>query len=74
MWVFDLKSHQRIARWGLGSPKLKPIVSIQVSQDEQPLVFAATYDADFAVYDGLTGKLKHIEKQLGETPWLIYNP
>ena len=74
VWVFDLKSHQRIARWGLGSPKLKPIVSIQVSQDEQPLVFAATYDADFAVYDGLTGKLKHIEKQLGETPWLIFNP
>ena len=74
IWVYDLGSHQRIARWPLGSQKLQPVISVQVSQDDQPLLFAATYDGDFAIYDGLTGKLKHIEKQLGQTPWMMFNP
>jgi len=74
VWVFELKSHARIARWGLGSDKLKPLISVQVSQDEQPLLFAATDDGDFAIYDALSGTLKHIEKQLGQTPWMMFDP
>ena len=74
VWVFDLTSHARIARWSLGSDKLKPLISVQVSQDEQPLLFGATDNGDFAIYDALTGKLRHIEKQLGQTPWMMFNP
>ena len=47
---------------------------MQVSQDDQPLLFGATDDGDFAIYDALTGKLRHIEKQLGQTPWMMFNP
>lgn len=74
LWVFDLKSHRRLSRWPLGAPKLRPVISVQVSQDDQPLLFAATYDGDFLVYDALSGKLRHVEKQLGQTPWMMLNP
>jgi methylamine dehydrogenase heavy chain len=72
--VFDLKTHQRIARWPLGPLKLAPVVSVQVSQDAAPILFAATDKADVAVLDALTGKLRHVEKKLGQTPWLMLNP
>ncbi len=76
IWVLDMKTHKRIARWSLGSKDIPPIVSVQVSQDPKPLLFAATNSdtAQFIVYDALTGKVKHVEKHLGQTPWLMFNP
>ncbi len=74
IWVFDMDTHQRLARWPLGSPKLKPVISVQVSQDDKPLLFAISGESDVVIYDGLTGKLKHIEHQLGQTPWMMFNP
>jgi methylamine dehydrogenase heavy chain len=74
IWVFDMKTHQRVARWPVASQKLSPVVAIQVSQDDAPIVFAATDKADVAVFDALTGQLRHVEKQLGQTPWLMLNP
>ena len=29
---------------------------------------------DLGVFDALTGKLRHVEKQMGQTPWLMLNP
>jgi methylamine dehydrogenase heavy chain len=49
------------------------VLAIQVSQDNAPLLFAAT-DHDLGVFDALTGKLRHVEKQMGQTPWLILTP
>ena len=74
IWVFDMKTHQRVARWPLASQKLSPVVAIQVSQDDAPILFAATDRADVAVFDALTGQLRHVEKQLGQTPWLLMTP
>jgi methylamine dehydrogenase heavy chain len=73
IWVFDLSTHQRLARWPMAAQKLSAVLAIQVSQDDAPLLFAATDHADLGVFDALTGKLKHIEKQMGQTPWLILN-
>jgi methylamine dehydrogenase heavy chain len=74
IWVFDMKTHQRVARWPLAAQKLAGVLAIQVSQDDAPLLFAATGHSDLAVFDALTGQLRHVEKQMGQTPWLILNP
>lgn len=74
IWVFDMKTHQRLARWPLAAKKLDPVVAVQVSQDDAPILFAATEHADVAVLDALTGDVRHVEKQLGQTPWFFMNP
>jgi methylamine dehydrogenase heavy chain len=74
IWVFDMTTHERVARWPLGAHKVAPVLAIQVSQDDAPLLFAATTDSDVAVFDALNGQLRHVEKHLGQTPWLILNP
>jgi methylamine dehydrogenase heavy chain len=74
MWVFDLTSHRRLARWPLKAQGLSRVLAVQVSQDSVPLLFAATETADLAVFDALSGRLKHVEKQLGQTPWMLLNP
>jgi methylamine dehydrogenase heavy chain len=74
IWVFDMKTHQRTARWPLAPQKLPSVVAVQVSQDDAPILFAATEHADVAVFDALTGQLRHVEKQLGQTPWLMMTP
>lgn len=74
IWVFDMTSHQRIARWPLGKLKVAPVLALQVSQDDSPLLFAASNNSDLAVFDALTGKLRHVEKQMGQTSWLILTP
>jgi methylamine dehydrogenase heavy chain len=74
IWVFDMTTHQRVARWPLAVQKLAGVLAVQVSQDDAPLLFAATGHSDLAVFDALTGQLRHVEKQMGQTPWLILNP
>ena len=73
IWVIDMKTHQRVARWPLAPQKLAAAVAVQVSQDDAPVMFVATEKADVAVFDALTGQLRHIERQLGQTPWLMMN-
>jgi methylamine dehydrogenase heavy chain len=74
IWVFDMASHQRVARWALAPLKLDAVLAVQVTQDDAPLLFGATDHSDLAVFDARTGQLRHVEKQLGQTPWLIMNP
>jgi methylamine dehydrogenase heavy chain len=50
------------------------VLAVQVSQDAAPILFASTDHADVAVFDALTGRLRHIEKHLGQTPWMFFNP
>jgi methylamine dehydrogenase heavy chain len=69
-----MKTHQRVARWPVSTQKLAPVVAVQVSQDDAPILFAATDGSDVAVFDALTGHLRHVEKRLGQTPWLMMNP
>jgi methylamine dehydrogenase heavy chain len=74
IWVFDLKSHQRLARWPFDTRESGLVTALQVSQDAAPLLFAATDKADLVILEALTGRLKHVEKRLGQTPSLILNP
>jgi methylamine dehydrogenase heavy chain len=74
IWVFDLASHQRLARWPVQAEGLSRVVAVQVSQDGAPILFAATEHADLAVLDARTGHIRHVEKQLGQTPWMLLNP
>jgi methylamine dehydrogenase heavy chain len=74
IWVFELATHKRVARWPLQPQGLSRIVAIQVSQDAAPLLFAATDTADVAVFDARSGELRHVEKHLGQTPWMLLNP
>jgi len=74
IWVFDVKTHERVARWPLAARKLDPVIAIQVSQDAAPIVFAATAKSDIAVFDALDGRLRHVEKRLGQTVWFFLNP
>jgi len=73
IWVFDMATHQRVARWPIAAHKLTPLLAVQVSHDDAPLLFAATDTSDVAVFDALTGQLRHVEKKLGQTAWLILN-
>jgi methylamine dehydrogenase heavy chain len=74
IWVFDMATHKRLARWPVHGSGLANVVAIQVSQDPAPILFAATAAADVAIFDALTGHVKHIEKHLGQTPWMMLNP
>ncbi|QBR03298.1 amine dehydrogenase large subunit [Paraburkholderia pallida] len=74
IWVFDLNTHKRIARWNLAQMKIDPVLSIQVSQDEKPLFYGLTATAALAVIDAQSGKLRHVEPRLGSTPLMLVNP
>jgi hypothetical protein len=49
------------------------VTAVQVSQDESPLLFAAA-GGSVGVFDALTGRLRHVDKNLGQTPWFFLNP
>jgi methylamine dehydrogenase heavy chain len=74
IWVFDLKSQRRTARWPIDTKEFGEVIAVQVSQDAAPLLFAATEKADLLIFDAQTGRLKHDEKKLGQTPQLLLNP
>ena len=74
IWVYDLASHRRLARWPLKVHGLSRVTSVQASQDPAPILFAATETSDLAVFDALTGRLRHITKQVAKTPWMLLNP
>jgi len=74
IWVFDMKTHERIARWPLAAQKIDPVVAIQVSQDAEPIAFLATEKSGVAVLDARSGRLRHLQKQLGQTAWFFLNP
>jgi methylamine dehydrogenase heavy chain len=74
IWVFDLTTHRRLARWPMHLGESARVMAVQVSQDDAPLLFAATSSSDVAVLDALSGHVKHLEKHLGQTPWLMLNP
>jgi methylamine dehydrogenase heavy chain len=74
IWVFDMHTHSRIARWPIAPLQLAPVVALQVSQDEAPLLFLAGDNGGVAILDALTGRLRHVEHSMGQTPCQILNP
>jgi hypothetical protein len=47
---------------------------VQVSQDASPVLFAGSDDGAVGVLDALTGQLRHLDKNLGQTPWMFLSP
>jgi methylamine dehydrogenase heavy chain len=74
LWVFDMASHHRVARWPMKVHGLTRIIALEVSQDDAPLLFAATETAQLAVIDARSGQLRHVEQHFGQTPWQIMAP
>ncbi|MDE2138193.1 MAG: amine dehydrogenase [Gammaproteobacteria bacterium] len=74
IWVFDMATHQRVARWPMATQGLTRIIAVQVSQDAAPVLFAATDSAQLAVLDPRDGHIRHVEKHFGQTPWQMLIP
>jgi len=74
IWVFDLATHRRLARWAMPGARLTRILGVQVTQDESPLLFLATESAQVAVLDARSGQVRHVEEHMGQTPWLVFTP
>jgi len=74
IWVFDTATHKRLARWPMHAPGPAEVLALHVTQDAAPVLFAATKSADVAVLDALSGKVKHVERALGQSPWMMFTP
>jgi methylamine dehydrogenase heavy chain len=74
VWVFDLKTHQRMARWPLDVRDHGAVQAVLVSQDDAPVLFTARESSDLAILDARDGHLRYVEKHLGQSPWLMFNP
>ncbi|GAB3626465.1 Aralkylamine dehydrogenase heavy chain [Pandoraea terrae] len=65
IWVYDIAKRTRIARWNLLARKLEPMIAVEVSQDDKPLLYG-TNGTDLMIMDARTGQPRHVEKGLGE--------
>lgn len=64
IWVFDLKSHARIARWPVTAAKLLPVLALTVTQDPNPVLVGAT-GIGLQSFDASTGKLLLSDRKRG---------
>ncbi len=55
IWVYDLDSHQRLSRWPVVRQKLLPMLTVSVTQDDNPLVFGSA-GIGLQAFDARTGK------------------
>lgn len=65
IWVYDVKSHARVARWKLTAAKLMPMLTLSVSAGASPMVYGSTFHGVQAL-DAATGKLVHTDQALGK--------
>ena len=68
VWVWDVGTGKRLHRIALEHPSH----SLAVSRDDQPLVFALTWDPSFQVYDGTSYAHKVTRESVGISPYLLY--
>jgi methylamine dehydrogenase heavy chain len=74
IWVFDASTHKRLARWPVNAAKYGGVIAVLATQDERPLLFAATEKSALFVIDAMSGRLQHVEARLGQTLWSMMNP
>jgi methylamine dehydrogenase heavy chain len=74
IWVTDTVTHKRLARWPVDEARYGGVFCVLATQDEHPLLFAATEKSSLLVFDAMTGKLLHAEEKMGQTLWSLLNP
>ena len=71
IWVYDLASHKKVQQ----ITARNKLTSIQVSQDEKPLLFGCSLESNrLDVYDASSGKLLRSVDSLGLTPSVLVTP
>ena len=71
VWVFDLRTRQRVQQF-----ELKNLAtSIQLSSDAQPLFYSISIDStNLDIYDAAHGKLLRSVEHIGTTPTIMVTP
>ncbi len=65
VWVFDLKTKQRIARWSIEPKKQYPMLALAVTQDDKPMLVGAT-GAGFQAFDAISGEARLTDNKFGK--------
>lgn len=68
VWVFDVETKERLERIELEEPAL----SLIVTQDDQPLLFALSEAASVSVFDATTYEHKGDVGEIGISPYVMY--
>jgi methylamine dehydrogenase heavy chain len=68
VWVFDVNTQERLQQIDLEEPAL----SIMVTQDDQPLLFALSEAASLSVFDATTYQHNGDVGDIGISPYLLY--
>ncbi len=68
VWVFDVNTQKRLAR----IPLEHPAISLSVSQDDQPLLFALSEEASLTVIDATSYEVQGVVEGIGDSPFLTY--
>jgi len=74
IWVFDVASHQRVARWPLHVAAHGGAIAVLATRDAQPLLYVATEKSALLVLDARSGRVLHTEAKLGQSLWYMQNP
>ena len=71
IWVYDINSQQRLARYEVKTP----VTTMAVSQDDEPLLYTAFFEKpQLEIYDALSGKHLRTVDQVGTNPSVLQIP
>jgi len=68
VWLFDTKSHKRLARFALKTPAL----SIDVTLEPKPRLLVVNAEAALDVYDAASGEYQRTIYDLGASPYQVH--
>ena len=74
IWVFDIATHQRLARWPMHAAEARDVARDTGVAGRRARSFRRHGQGGPGVFDALTGHIRHVEKHLGQTPWILLNP
>lgn len=71
IWVYDINTQQRLARYKVKAP----VTTMAVSQDDAPLLYTAFFEKpQLEIYDALSGKHLRTVEQVGMNPAVLQTP
>jgi methylamine dehydrogenase heavy chain len=69
VWLFDVKTRQRIARLPLKNPAL----SIDVTREDEPRLLVVSATGSLDVYDAMSGQYQRSIYDLGASPYQVHH-